>query len=206
MKKKKSGTKKFRKNEIIPKILEILQIQAETTVNLFDIFTSIYAESYRKARKTLNCGSPQFKTDWAFEYRRGQQFYSFLNKLKNQGLIEKNKTDEKKSIWKITKKGLEKLNLIKEKKLFSKQTVNYKKESDNKIKIVIFDVPEKERYKRTWLRATLVFLNFALLQESVWVGKNKIPEQFIYDLREREMLPYIQIFEISKKGTISQLS
>lgn len=194
------------RNEIIPKILEILQTQAEATADLFDIFTSSYGESYRKMRRSINYGPSQFKTNWAFEYRQRQQFYSLLNQLKNQGLIEKKNNKKKATIWKITKGGLEKLKLIKEKENFSRSKIKYNKEKDGKIKVIIFDIPEKERQKRAWLRAALVLLDFSLLQESVWIGKNKIPEQFMYDLKKREMLSYVQIFEINKRGTITQLS
>jgi len=193
------------RGEIIPKILEILQAGTETTVDLFDIFTSGYGESYRKMKSSIKYGPPQFKTDWAFEYRQLQQFYSLLNQLKNQGFIKKGKNNKRKSVWKVTKRGLEKLKLIKEKKNSKKFIVNYKKEKDNKLKVVAFDVPEKERYKRAWLRAVLVSLGFTLLQESVWIGKNKIPEEFIQDLRRQGMLSYVHIFEISKKGTIGQI-
>ncbi len=195
------------RGEIVPKILEILQAQAEATTDLFDVLTSSYGESYRKMRRTINYGPRRFKTDWTFEYRQRRQFYSLLNQLKNQGLISKKISDTTRgSIWKITKKGLEKLNLAKKEKVFSKKNINYKKESDNKIKVVVFDIPEKERHKRVWLRAVLISLNFSLLQESVWIGKSKIPEELIFDLRRRKMLPYVQIFEINKSGTIKQLS
>jgi len=193
--------------EIIPKILEILQAQAESTVSLLDIaFSAGPGGLYRKTRRLMKYGPKQFKTDWAAEYRRQQNFYSILNQLKNQGLIEKKINKKRGSIWKITKKGLERLKLIKKKEIFYKKSINYKKEIDDKIRIVIFDIPEKERHKRTWLRAVLVSLGFSMLQRSVWIGENKIPEQFLYDLRKREMLSYIQIFEISKKGTIAQIS
>lgn len=194
------------RGEIIPKILEILQAGAEATANLLNIFTSGYGESYRKMRRSIKYGPPQFKTDWAFEYRQRQQFYSLLNQLKNQGFIEKKENNKRKSVWKITKRGLEKLKLIKEKKNSKKFVINYKKERDNKLKVVAFDVPEKERYKRAWLRAVLISLGFMLLQESVWIGKNKIPEEFIQDIRRQRMLSYVHIFEISKKGTVGQIS
>ena len=195
------------RGKFISKILEILQIQAEATIDLLDIFTSGYAEAYRKARKTMKYGPPQFKTDWASQYFQRQQFYSLLNQLKNQGLIEKKKGNDKKgSIWKITKKGLEKLNLMKTKNLFIKKSINFKKEPDDKIRVIIFDIPEKERYKRNWLRMVLVSLGFSLLQQSVWIGKSKIPERFIFNLQKRGMLDYVQIFEINKEGTIKQLS
>ncbi len=195
----------LRGGEIIPKILEILQAQAETTVNLFDVFTSSYGESYRKMRRTIKYGAPNFKTDWAFEYNQQQKFYSVLNRLKNQGLIQKKNIAKKGTIWKITKNGLERLKLIKKEKIFYKRSINYEKESDDKFRIVIFDIPEKERHKRSWLRAVLASLSFSMLQQSVWIGKNKVPEQLLYDLKKHEMLPYVQIFEISKRGTINQM-
>jgi len=194
----------LRGGEIIPKILEILQAQAETTVNLFDIFTSSYGESYRKMRRTIKYGAPNFKTNWASEYNQQQKFYSVLNRLKNQGLIQKKNGARKRTIWKITKNGLERLKLIKKEKIFYKRSINYEKELDDKFRIVIFDIPEKERYKRGWLRVVLISLGFSMLQRSVWMGKNKVSEQLLYDLKKHKMLSYVQIFEISKKGTINQ--
>ena len=114
--------------------------------------------------------------------------------------------NKKSSIWEITKLGLEKLKSRKSKASFSKRNINYEKKLDDKIKIVIFDIPEKERHKRAWLRAVLISLDFSILQQSVWIGKNKIPEDFLLDLREYKMLSYVQIFEISKKGSIVQMS
>lgn len=194
------------KETITDKILGILQSQAEATVNLLDIFTSSYHDSFRKMRRTLKYGVPEFKTDKDSKHHQEQIFYSMLNRLKNQGLIDKKINDKKRTIWEITKKGLEKLKIAKRKQTFFKRSINYKKESDGKIKIVIFDIPEKERHKRTWLRTILVSLGFSMLQKSVWVGKNKIPEEFLYDLKDLKMLSCVQIFEISQKGTIAQIS
>lgn len=193
------------KGELIPKILEILQSQVESTSNLIDIaFSAGPGEVYRKTRRLMKYGPKRLKTDWASEYRQQQNFYSILNKLKNQGLIEKKIDKNKKgTIWGITKRGLEKLNLINKERNLPKKKIDYKKESDDKLKIVIFDIPEKERDKRAWLRAVLASLDFSMIQQSVWMGKNKIPEQFLYDLKKYEMLSYVQIFEISKKGTIN---
>ena len=155
------------RGEIVPKILEILQAGAETTADLFDIFLSGYGESYRKMKRSIKYGPPPFKADWASEYRQLQQFYSLLNQLKNQGFIEKKRSGKRRSIWKISKKGLEKLKLLKERKNSNKSLLHYKKEEDNKLKVVTFDIPEKERHKRHWLRAVLTYLGFTLLQESV---------------------------------------
>lgn len=188
----------------IPKILEILQRQAETTVTLFDIFFSSYNESYREARKSLNGQGEIFNKDWAQAYIERQKFYSLLNKLKNEGLIQKNKTRNKKTIWAITKKGLEKL-YLKSKDKSVDNDLSYQKEPDNTWKVIIFDVPERERRKRHWLRTALFSLGFSLLQQSVWIGKNKIPEKFLSDLNKRDMISYVHIFEINRAGSIARV-
>jgi DNA-binding PadR family transcriptional regulator len=200
MKRKNLFKKLFKKGDLMVKVLDILQKSAETTVDLIDIFTSSYYESYRKMRKSMLYGSPKFKTDWAEEYLKNQQFYSLLNKLKNQGFIKKEEKN-KKTIWSITQKGLEKLKIIKEKR---KRKLNYPKEKSNTLIIITFDIPEQEKHKREWLRSVLVALDFKLLQKSVWIGKNKIPEEFLKDLREQKILNYVHIFKVSKGGTINK--
>jgi len=192
--------KLFKKGDLIIKVLDILQKSAETTVDIIDIFTSSYYESYCKMRRSILYGSPKFKTDWAEEYLKAQQFYSLLNKLKNQGFIKK-EGKNKKTIWSITQKGLEKLKIIKEKKL----NIDYPKEKGDKLIIITFDIPEKEKHKRYWLRSVLVALDFKLLQKSVWIGKTKIPSDFLNDLKDQKMLNYVHIFKISKSGTINKL-
>jgi DNA-binding transcriptional regulator PaaX len=116
-------------------------------------------------------------------------------------LIEK-EVRERNSIWKITKSGRAKLKALKEKSLFSPATILYRKRSDTELKIIIFDIPEMERKKRTWLRQALRTLEFNMLQRSVWVGKKKIPKEFLRDLNERDLLPYVHVFAVNKTGTI----
>lgn len=185
-------------------ILEILQSQAEATATLLDIFTSGYQESYRKMRG-LNLHKPKtFKTDWVAEYHSRQKFYTLLNKLKREGFIEKHKNG-KTMLWKITKDGLAKLGILNKLKYFSLSNIDYEKINDGKVRIITFDIPEKERRKRDWLRAALTSLKYSLLQQSVWIGKTKIPEKFLNDLREKQIISYIHIFEISRGGTIKKI-
>jgi hypothetical protein len=69
---------------------------------------------------------------------------------------------------------------------------------------VIFDVPEKESYKRRWLRSVLKNMNFKMLQKSVWVGRTKVPKSLLDDMGALGMLDYVDIFAISKSGTLTQ--
>jgi hypothetical protein len=192
---------------IIEKILGLLQHQAEATVDIIDAMMSPRGESYRKLKRGIKYGPRHFKTDWAETYRDNQKFYSLMNYLKNQGLVE-NKKQGAKSTWKITAKGVEKLKIIKHRNLYSQTSANYGDAgSDTTQKIIAYDIPAAEgNRKRFWLRWALLNMGFKMLQKSVWVGKKKIPEEFMNDLRERKMLKYIQIFEVTKSGTLHEIA
>ena len=73
------------------------------------------------------------------------------------------------------------------------------------IMIVTFDVPEKEKRKREWLRECLRLLGFKKLHKSVWMGKEILPEDFIHALRERDMIGYVHILAVDKRGTTEEL-
>lgn len=169
------------------------------TAQLLDMmFMGGRSGSYKRAYGKLYGGYtlPE-KTDAVFEDK--QQFYSLLNSLKRQGLIEKKKS-KKGVIWKITSAGLQKLKLFKERK------IEYDIIQDNKLKIIAYDIPEREKKKREWLREVLRMLGFRMLQRSLWIGKNKVPERFLKDLREKNIINYVDIFEISQKGTIREIT
>ena len=103
-----------------------------------------------------------------------------------------------------TKKGKEKykhLLKVKEKSIPIVKS-EYKKIPNEKFTIVIFDIPEVKRNKRDWLRECLKNLDFSLVQRSVWIGKAKIPKEFIDDIFELKLGKYIHIFEVSKSGTL----
>jgi len=183
------------------KILDYLQLQAENTLDLLDIFLSDRRTAMRKARRSLVHGPPAFKTNWADAYRERQKFYSLLNQLKRDGLVKKKKNGRH-SQWHITKTGARRLALLKGKPhpiKFEKKT--YAKKSGALV-IVSFDIPEQERRKRVWLRTNLVALGFQMLQKSVWVAKVQIPQDFLHDLKKYRVFPYLHIFSVNRTGSI----
>ncbi len=192
---------------ITEKILEILQFQAEMTVSLLDAFMTDKYTSHRKLRRLMLYGPKEFKTDWADAYRKRQQFYSMLNHLKQEGLIE-NKRRGRTSFWKITKSGLDKLKHSKEKKEKAPSLLDaeFPPPSGRGLTIVVFDVPEREKQKRHWLRICLRTMGFKFLQKSVWACKGKVAEEFIHDLRKYGMLEYVHIFSVNSSGTIREIS
>lgn len=180
-------------------ILEALKFSAAASIILLDELFSARSRSYKSAYSVLYGGRSSIDKD-DFYCEENQNFYSLLNKLKREGLIKK--TDfklKRSSVWRITKLGLKKLDIFKNKK------PAYEVTTDNKFKIVVFDIPETEKHKREWFREVLRSLDFSMLQRSVWMGKNKIPEQLLFDLKEKRMISYIHILEINRLGSITKL-
>ena len=191
---------------VTEKILEILQAGAESTVDLIDIFASDRSTSYKKARRSMRYGPPSFKTDWTDWYRKRQMFYSLLNKLKREGFIIQ-KEKRKNTPWFITRSGGRRLTQIK--KRGQQRSVapqpKYQSTGNGSRIIIAFDVPERERGKRRWLRAALISLGFQKLQQSVWAGDAQLPSEFIQDMKEYDVLPYVHIFSVTGGGTLHKM-
>ena len=182
------------------RIFEFLMDGAATSLYLF---TAIVASPYGASQKQMERkfwelqerGSGKIRAeDFA---RRRNNFYSLLSHLKKDGLLE-----SKNGKWSITSPGKGKYKSI----LKRLPLAQYKKEQDPNLKIVIFDIPEKERYKRDWLRGRLLGMNFKMLQKSVWAGKVKLPKEFIEDLRDLKLIRYVEIFAVTKSGSLRNLS
>ncbi|MBI3589518.1 MAG: CRISPR-associated endonuclease Cas2 [Candidatus Liptonbacteria bacterium] len=181
------------KKSLTVKILEIL---GEGLMTATDVVTSIlesgYGSSYSKMDRNFR-RLEYSRIDRINEARERQRFYNLISKLKREGLVAG------KTRLKITAVGREK---VLKSKGFDVKFGRYEKEKDDTVKIVIFDIPEKDRHKRDWLRVSLSRLGFKMLQKSVWMGKVKIPEEFLEDLRFIRISQYVHIFSAEKLGTI----
>src|SRR3989339_151600 len=83
---------------------------------------------------------------------------------------------------------------------------DYKKEIDGVLKIIAFDIPEREKSKRRWLCSVLKNLGFEMRQKSVWVGRSRLPVYFIKDISRLGLLDCVDIFEVAKKGSLNDLN
>jgi len=88
-----------------------------------------------------------------------------LWRLKKQGFVE-----NKEGKYSLTPVGRILMQYI----IKRKKAVNAK--WDGKFRVVIFDIPEKERRSRNWLRSELYILKYQKLQESVFIGKYPLPQ------------------------------
>jgi len=118
----------------------------------------------------------------------------------------KEKTKEGNKFFSLTQKGKIKLSQLKKNSRERLPEIIYQKAKSNKFTIVIFDIPETEKRKRSWLRVALGNLGFKMIQKSVWLGKVKIPKRFLDNLFQFKLVDFVEIFEISKTGSLKQIT
>ena len=120
---------------------------------------------------------------------------ALLSRLKRQGLVAR-RGAKGSSLWTLTNEGKQWFEMS------SAQAAMKVPLCDGISRLVIFDIPERERRKRDVIRATLVGCNFQQLQRSVWIGHNPLPEDFIELLDALELKDYVHIFSVQKGGTL----
>jgi len=69
-------------------------------------------------------------------------------------------------------------------------------------RIVVFDIPERERRKRDVLRFELISSGFEQLQKSVWIADRPMTEEFITLLDNLRLHSHVHIFTVQKHGTL----
>jgi hypothetical protein len=97
-------------------------------------------------------------------------------RLRRAGFVAK-----KGSGFYLTQKGKELASYI-----LGRKTVLAKK-WDKKYRVVIFDIPEKKKKTRDWLRQELLMLGYKKLQESVFIGKHPLPADLIKSIKNNEI-------------------
>ena len=183
------------------KILEFLNETSSAIGDLLFIFTVPYGTSRQGIDYLLRKKHAQDARDAVTREDR-RRFTHLLYSLRKDKLVD----EDNNKILCLTQKGREILERLRAQKSKSLPDNNrYKSESDDELKIIIFDIPEEERQKRDWLRSTLKNLKFSMLQKSVWVGKTKLPKQFIEDIARHKIISYVDIFTISKRGSLRKL-
>lgn len=125
-----------------------------------------------------------------------------IHRLKKDQLVS---FDKKENRLYLMKRGRDYIGDFDKKKKqvgFLPGTRKYPAEKGKVLKIIAFDIPEKERSKREWLYFVLKNLGFEMLQKSVWIGQNKVPQEMIRDLSKLGLLNNVEIFEVLRKGSL----
>src|SRR3989344_5543725 len=188
------------KGEKTLKILEMLEISARNMGQLIDAMTSGYEESYRKLRTMQPTHDAPLTNKLRKRWQERQRARVFLNYLKEDGLIKLEKNNVV-----ITARGGIRLGGLRDKIRQAPTRPDYQPSPGVGVVLVIFDVPEKQKRKRVWLRAALKQLGFQMVQKSVWFGKVKIPNNFLEDLRKHKIMDCVEILAITKTGSLKRV-
>lgn len=112
-----------------------------------------------------------------------------LSRLKKKGIISNSSQG-----WEITRKGV--------KEFRNKENTGYitspfsKKDTHNTI--VSFDIPERDRKVRNWLRNQLKIFDYEMLQQSLWIGPGPLPRTFFQRLVIFNIRNKVKTFKIKK--------
>ena len=190
-------------NRLTEKFLSVLAEEIMATGDLIDaVLSSPYGASQYRLQKELRKIENK-RIDQERELEKRRRFHDLLYRLHRDGLIERTLNRDNKRAWKITKTGENRLPDLKSNRpLPAKQ---YSKQNDGILKIVAFDIPEKYRRTRDWLRSALTNLGFEIIQKSVWVGKAKLPEEFMNALQDLNIVSFVEIFAVTKTGSLKKL-
>lgn len=162
-------------------ILECIAEFGAATVSSF--FPAKYPEA-RIWRELLGAGN-------GYRFRR-ETFSSLLSRLRAQGLIERSGS-RRDGRWRLTKRGQGALARSPERLL---------PRPDGRQRLVIFDIPEKERVKRNALRLELAATGYVQLQKSVWLGERSLPGEFFELVDGMGLRRYVHLFSVEKSGTL----
>ncbi len=194
------------------KILKVLEAVGNGVSDLSALFEAFLRAGY---------GASQGKISYEFSRARDRnaaflnslrqdineklKFQKLLSKLKNDGLVRFGTRKGSKK-FSITQKGLKKIKELSARRSRALPRVtDYKKQSDSVFTIIAFDIPEKEKRKREWLRAVLKNIGFIFIQDSVSIGKVKVPAEFLDDLKDLKILDFVEIFQITKLGSLKHI-
>lgn len=129
-------------------------------------------------------------------HKNKKSFQPAITRLKQMGLIKKDESD----IFRLTKKGGKEafFSFINAEISCCHSQRNIKKTRwDGKWRIILFDIPEKKKHQRHYLRSVIKALGFKEFQKSVWIYPYKIPSFLTKLLAEESILPYTRFITTS---------
>lgn len=185
-------------------ILELIQGAVMTTDELLgtlSAYDKIHIRDRIRGIPRRHAQGSLFLQEIIDKLRNRRNIEKLLSKLKSEWLISKSRRQN--DSWNITANGRGYVERAASRIFYPSRHLSA--DPSNELKIVSFDIPERDRGKRAWLRAVLKNLKFIKIQESVWAGKVELPEEFFVALRMLGLLTYVEIFAVTKAGSLRQI-
>jgi len=123
--------------------------------------------------------------------KRKRTFSQFIGYLQQKGYIRVKALEGVKGVM-LTRKGMEKVLRIRRK------VQGRKKRKDGKWIMITFDIPEKQRKARDFLRDALIDMGYQKFQESVWVCPYDVYKETEEAVRSYGIIPCVKLFLIEE--------
>lgn len=114
-----------------------------------------------------------------------------LSRLKEKGYITKSSNG-----WLITNKGKDR---ISREELYGYFPSPFLKDAASNT-IISFDIPERSRVLRNWLRNQIKIFGYKMLQQSLWIGPGPLPPYFLKRLVNLKIKENVRIFKVTIKA------
>lgn len=128
-----------------------------------------------------------------------KRFKQLMYELRRDKLVQEDKKSGRYSITTVGRRWL--------KSFVEKPTTDYAPGPAERatVTVISYDIPESMRIFRDWLRYVLLHqLGMKQVHQSVYIGKIKLPEELVKDIVRYELDEHIEIFEMTKSGTLRQ--
>jgi DNA-binding transcriptional regulator PaaX len=187
------------RGEIAYKILDFFENKSAEMLDLLEVFLeSGYGASAGKINYKFDLKQSARHSEKIHRERK-RKLQKYIYKLKKEGFISENSFKK----LSLSKKGKEKFEVLKKNKAFDKNS--YKKEAGKEVIIISYDIPLLFNRERNALRGILKTLGFNMVHQSVWVGKIKLPENFVSALEQAGILNYVEILKVTKSGSLKEM-
>lgn len=64
--------------------------------------------------------------------------------------------------------------------------------------LISFDIPEKKKKTRDWLRNQIKYWDFKMIHKSLWLGYGPLPKEFNNRLKQLDIYENVRMFRIRK--------
>ena len=128
------------------------------------------------------------------ELKKKNKLYPTFYNLKRSGYL----SEAKKGEYILTGKAKEKIDKLKFKKI---NKLN--KFRDNKMLLVLFDIPETRKRDRDQFRRVLKELDFIQLQKSIWLTNKDSVKEVVNVIKSLKIDNYVEMLKINKVKNIA---
>ena len=172
----------------------ILEHLAENGRLLIDAFIPPHPRS-RAARALLGLDQRRYGSSKTAKHT----ISTLLCRLRKEGFVA-SAGPKKKTVWRITGKGRKHLHDAPHPQF---TRVDYAlPPKDHMVRLISFDIPERQRKSRDWLRKTLLACDYRILHKSVFIGNRPLPDEILEEIDELNLASYVHIVGLDKKGTL----